>query len=85
MRKLKLESLEVQSFVTPERAAGLRGTVAAHQDILEGGDPFFEIQANTRRNCPPQTYNIEVCGDTNYFDCTLGCSVETNCFCEPVA
>lgn len=30
---------------------------------------------------PIETYNVERCGDTRYFDCTLGCSVETNCYC----
>ena len=30
---------------------------------------------------PIETYNVERCGDTRYFDCTLGCSEETNCYC----
>jgi hypothetical protein len=66
MRKLKLESLKVESFETTPAAADERGTVNAH------GKPG-----------PIETYNVDRCGDTRYFDCTLGCSVETNCFCVP--
>jgi hypothetical protein len=66
MRKLKLESLQVETFETTPAAANERGTVNAH------GKPS-----------PIETYNVERCGDTRYFDCTLGCSVETNCYCVP--
>lgn len=65
MRKLKLESLTVESFETAPMAAQVRGTVAAN------GKPQ-----------PPttlQTYNVDICGYTNYFDCTLGCSRDTGC------
>jgi hypothetical protein len=62
MRKLKLESLSVESFQTSPVETQPRGTVAAH------GKPVG-----------PQTYNVDLCGDTMYFDCTLGCSVNTNC------
>ncbi|HEY7767233.1 hypothetical protein [Longimicrobium sp.] len=61
MRKLKLESLQVESFDTAP-AAGERGTMYAHE-----GGPSIE------------TYDIEKCGDTRYFDCTFGCSVNTDC------
>jgi hypothetical protein len=64
MRKLKLESLKVESFETTPIATQQRGTMYAHQ-----------------RPGPIQTYNPDRCGDTRYFDCTLGCTVETNCFC----
>lgn len=64
MRKLKLESLIVESFETAAATSSARGTVAAHA-----------------RPTTLETYNVERCGDTRYFDCTLGCSVETNCFC----
>ena len=64
MRKLKLETLQVESFETTAAAPRERGTVEAH------GRPG-----------PIQTYSPERCGDTMYFDCTLGCSVETNCIC----
>lgn len=63
MRKLKLESLSVESFQTSSAAARPRGTVEAHGKPQPG----------------PQTYNVDLCGDTLYFDCTFGCSVNTNC------
>lgn len=64
MHKLRLESLAVESFQTSAIAAQARGTVAAHA-----------------KPQPPtiQTYNVDLCGDTMYFDCTLGCSINTNC------
>jgi hypothetical protein len=65
MKKLKLESLEVTSFATTPNATRGRGTVQG--------------AANPTHNCPPQTYNPDICGDTMYFDCTLGCSQNTAC------
>ena len=62
MRKLKLESLAVESFQTSPIATQARGTVEAH------GKPQ-----------PLQTYNVDDCGETMYFDCTLGCSYNTYC------
>jgi hypothetical protein len=62
MRKLKLESLQVESFETTTAAPRERGTVEAH------GKPH-----------PIETYSPERCGDTMYFDCTLGCSQNTAC------
>ena len=62
MRKLKLDSLTVQSFETTPAAPQPRGTVNANQ-----------------QHVPFETYDIEACGDTRYFDCTYGCSVNTNC------
>lgn len=64
MRKLKLESLTVESFQTSAVATQARGTVQAHGKLQ-----------------PPtlQTYNVDLCGDTMYFDCTLGCSFNTYC------
>ncbi|HYW11862.1 MAG TPA: hypothetical protein VE871_07880 [Longimicrobium sp.] len=62
MRKLKLESLAVESFETTPVAQQARGTVDAHA---------------RPRPTTLQTYNVEICGDTMYFDCTLGCSRNT--------
>ena len=62
MRKLKLESLQVESFETTAAAPCERGTVEAH-----GRPPTID------------TYNPDRCGDTMYFDCTLGCSQNTAC------
>lgn len=65
MRKLKLESLTVESFDTAPAAARARGTVDGH--------------ARPPKPTTLQTYNVDACGDTMYFDCTLGCSINTNC------
>jgi hypothetical protein len=62
MHKLKLESLQVESFETAALAVRLRGTVEAHS----GPEP-------TPTTIGPQTYDVEVCGETQYFDCSLGC------------
>ncbi len=62
MRKLKLESLQVESFETTAIAPRERGTVGAH------GKPH-----------PIDTYSPDRCGDTMYFDCTLGCTRNTAC------
>ena len=64
MRKLKLESLTVESFETSPVATQARGTVEAH------GKP---------KPTTLQTYDVQACGDTQYFDCTYGCSMNTNC------
>jgi hypothetical protein len=69
MRKLTLESLAVESFETAAAATPARGTVDAH--------------AKPPKPTTLQTYNVDICGDTMYFDCTLGCTVETNCYCAP--
>lgn len=66
MKKLKLEALEVTSFETSAVRVDGRGTVNAHAKPAT-------------RNCPPATYNVDACGYTNYFDCTYGCSLNTNC------
>lgn len=63
MRKLKLESLTVESFETTAVAPRNRGTV--HGRV----EPAPSIE----------TYDVELCGDTRYFDCTFGCSVDTGC------
>ena len=64
MHKLKLESLAVESFEIAPAAPRARGTVEAHGKPTTG---------------PLRTYNIDQCGDTMYFDCTLGCSMNTAC------
>ncbi len=68
MRKLTLDTLAVESFETAASAPVGRGTVNAHA---------------RPKPTTLQTYNVEICGDTRYFDCTLGCTVETNCYCAP--
>jgi hypothetical protein len=69
MTKLKLEDLQVTSFATTSDAAGQRGTVlGAARTNRPGGCPG-----------PIETYNVDACGETQYFDCSLGCSINTNC------
>lgn len=68
MKKLKLEDLQVTSFETTSDAARARGTVlGAAQSNRPGCERPFE------------TYDIQACGDTQYMDCTFGCSINTNC------
>lgn len=62
MRKLKLESLQVESFETTTAAAHVRGTVNAHGDV-QPTPPTISIE----------TYDVDICGETQYFDCSLGC------------
>ena len=64
MRKLKLESRQVESFATAAAPHG-RGTVDAH------GRPG-----------PIETYNVDRCGETQYFDCSLGCPSIAPCETE---
>ena len=66
MKKLKLESLEITSFVTSPVVARERGTVQGHGPY-PGGPVVLK------------TYSIAECGDTRYFDCTFGCSQNTGC------
>ena len=69
MRKLKLESLEIESFETTPIAQHMRGTVDARQ-IAPGGPH------------PLKTYNPQQCGETQYFDCSLGCPSIAPCDTE---
>lgn len=61
MRKLKLESLIVETFVTTPGAPRLRGTVNAHSEPEPAPTTLLP------------TYDVEECGETQYFDCSLGC------------
>lgn len=61
MRKLKLESLKVESFQTTPNTPQMRGTVNGHGSILPSPSTSIE------------TYDPEACGETQYFDCSLGC------------
>ncbi len=60
MKKLKLESLEVTSFVTESPAAAEAGTVFAN--------------AATRRNCTGLGCDTYTCPTTPDRDCTYGCT-----------
>ena len=80
MRKLSLDTVAVQSFPTgPVPLA--RGTVRARARTNApgcggGGDTTGCGLATFETEC---TLNAEVCGDTNYLECTYGCSLDTAC------
>lgn len=67
MKKLKLEELAVTSFATSAAPPEERGTVNGNAKPGGGGGTVI------------QTYNVDLCGDTQYFDCTLGCSYLRSC------
>ncbi|HSU14879.1 hypothetical protein [Longimicrobium sp.] len=85
MPKLKLESLQVESFATTHSALGVRGTVAGRAEAAPGttiigpGTGVSECMV-----CVPLSqYNCEsinICKDTEYLDCTYGCTRNT---CDP--
>jgi len=85
MRKLKLESLQVESFDTTPSGPRVRGTVAGHADVDTGtgggtGQSFCVICHHSYDFvCEPETYDVKACGDTKYFDCTLGCTQYDSC------
>lgn len=67
MHKLKLESLQVQSFETTAAPRPARGTVQAHQ--------------STAPDCV-HTQGPDICGETNYADCSGGaCTCECTMSC----
>jgi hypothetical protein len=72
MRKLKLDSLLVESFDTAAAPYPARGTVQARANTGESA-----CYCRISHNC--QTYDYDVCGDTNYLDCTLACSDFASC------
>lgn len=70
MKKLRLDRLRVESFATGT-VVGPRGTVQAHQSGEPGcGGDSFDI-------C---TYDVQACGDTQYIDCSMGCTFHVSCF-----
>ncbi|HEX6367584.1 MAG TPA: pinensin family lanthipeptide [Longimicrobium sp.] len=73
MRKLKLESLRVESFETTAGSASGRGTVEGH--AVAPNTPYCGGTAvSLCVVCEPRTYDPAQCGETNYLDCTFGCS-----------
>lgn len=88
MRKLKLETLQVESFETIAPAARTRGTVDGHADVDTAGcggtGPSYcrLCQHSVDYVCEPDTYDVKLCGDTKYFDCTYGCTQYDGCHTE---
>jgi hypothetical protein len=88
MRKLKLESLQVESFETTTTGARLHGTVHGHAPekksrFCDGNTgPSYCVECypvSYDGACEPPTYDVRECGETQYFDCTLGCSQHNTC------
>lgn len=78
MRKLKLESLIVESFETTATAEAARGTVRGNAGTDETGPSACQIcMISDDWRC--QTDDPELCGDTNYLDCTFVCSDFASC------
>lgn len=75
MRKLKLESLEVESFETASSPDRNRGTVEGHEDERTKTCPMesYCYSCYWTATCP----SIEICADTEYLDCTYTYKMET--------
>ncbi len=74
MRKLKLESLEVQSFETTAAVPSARGTVQAHE---KSGESVCFCPISDGWEC--YTLDYQVCPETQYLDCTMGCTDFESC------
>jgi hypothetical protein len=87
MRKLKLESLQVESFETTASARRAGGTVQGHAEAAPdttgcgGTGPSYCVicQHSVQYVCEPDTYDVKACGETQYFDCTFGCTQYNSC------
>jgi hypothetical protein len=74
MRKLKLESLNVESFDTTASASRLRGTVAGYADTDAGPDSSMTNCAAcpyTYYGCHWSTNEMEACVHTDYDGCVF--------------
>lgn len=74
VRKLKLESLQVESFETNPAPSPSRGTVQAHAD---SGESVCYCHLSEGWAC--ETWDYQACGDTQYLDCTMGCTDFKTC------
>ena len=77
MRKLKLESLTVESFDTTAAPSSSRGTVQGNDLTGHGAPSLCICPVSEDFRC--QTDDPEACGPTNYLDCTLACSDFASC------
>lgn len=80
MRKLNLDSLQVESFETTDGPGPVRGTVQGHAELPgttiapgTGVSDCVRCEPYSPR-CVPLTYDAYNCGETNYMDCTYGCT-----------
>jgi hypothetical protein len=77
MHKLKLESLQIESFETTSPAVNGRGTVNGHIEAQTGDTG--QVYTTTISGPVIHTYNVRDCGETRYFDCTYGCTMVRTC------
>ena len=77
MRKLKLGSLQVESFETVPAPSISRGTVQGHDAVSEEGESVCLCLATGDWACETQDY--QACPDTQYLDCTMGCTDFDSC------
>lgn len=77
MRKLKLESLSVESFDTTAAPSAARGTVQGNDVSGHGAPSLCLCPVSNDSLC--QTDSPEACGNTNYLDCTLACTDFASC------
>lgn len=78
MHKLKLESLQVESFDTSNTGSQLRGTVEANADVNTRGCPVGGTGPSECVVCYA-TYDVRQCPETEYVDCTFGCTQGNSC------
>lgn len=77
MKKLKIESLEVASFVTSHAATGIRGTMHAHANVTQtGGSDVVVGQPPTTTSQPTiaATPTFFSCPTDTAADCTFTCT-----------
>lgn len=81
MRKLKLESLQVESFETTAAARAVSGTVEGHADDVDPASrdscPSYCVRCYAPTYDPNtchQSYDPATCPHTEFMDCTYGCT-----------
>lgn len=79
MRKLKLESLIVETFETTAVASRGAGTVRGNEQVAGTGQTECQVCVVLSEDWFCQTDSPEICGDTNYLDCTFICSAYETC------
>ena len=80
MRKLKLESLHVESFATTEAGRLGRGTVKGQQVQTQ----WCPLYSEARECSPPDYSEAPDCTRTEAMDCSFGCTMHVSCgtLCE---
>ena len=77
-----------ESRRTCDQAPPRRGGASLHQRLknferttTSCAEACGTVNANGKLGGPVviKTYDVDACGETQYFDCTFGCSINTNC------